>query len=82
MYFHLTTPGVKATRTNVSVFLCKINATLLEESGGKPSVIFKPAPNAIYFILRSCRLLMLSATNTKDWGRHMSAMFVLPVPAE
>ena len=34
MYFHLTTPGVETTRTKISVFLRKINATLLEKGGG------------------------------------------------
>jgi len=66
MYFHLTTPGVETTRTKISVFLRRINATLLEKGGGEISVIFKPAPNAIYFILFLRRLLMQSATNTKD----------------
>ena len=56
MYFHLTTPGVETTRTKISVFLRKINATLLEKGGGEISVIFKPAPNAIYFILLSSPL--------------------------
>ena len=56
MYFHLTTPGVETTRTKISVFLRKINATLLEKGGGEISVIFKPAPNAIYFILLSSLL--------------------------
>ena len=32
------------------------------------------------FFLR--RLLMHSATNTKDWGRHRSTLFTLPVPVE
>jgi len=34
MYFHLTTPGVETTRTKISVFLRKINATLLDERWG------------------------------------------------
>lgn len=56
MYFHLATPGVETTRTKISVFLRKINATLLEKGGGEISVIFKPAPNEIYFILLSSPL--------------------------
>lgn len=56
MYFHLMTPGVETTRTKISVFLCKINATLQEEGRGESCVIFKPAHNAIYFILLSVSL--------------------------
>jgi hypothetical protein len=56
MYFHLMTPGVETTRTKISVFLCKINATLQKEGGGESWGIFKPATNAIYFIFLSLPL--------------------------
>jgi hypothetical protein len=88
MYFHLMTPGVETTRTAADFcLLCRISATLLGEGrrGSEVWVIFKPAPNAICFILLSPSL----ASNAKglalaDAGGLCSTglLFALPAPAE